>query len=277
MANFCTNCGTRVEKNYKFCINCGTRIDNSDIRENKPPSKSVPDGPEVKKAKKELKRVIGGRFSYNQNFIKALADSGMDDVHTRLAIRRQVNDEIESGQITSAGVEVRVYQVMAEYKIRMEKEKEEEAKRLKLIDEILDSDDVITQIMKSKNSQTFVSAIKDSLKEKLINEKEIKSEYEIRQFINGELEKLKEEEEKKARIEAMQRVIPPESNINRSRTETDGGYCDYSCIHYSEEFIDSDGEISYDFTGSEIIDHYCNLGHNVAYGSFCRHYEKYLR
>lgn len=57
--------------------------------------------------------------------------------------------------------------------------------------------------------------------------------------------------------------------------ETYGGYCDYSCKHYCEEFIDSGGGLDFDFTGDEIVDHYCALGHSLAYGSFCEYYEKY--
>ena len=52
------------------------------------------------------------------------------------------------------------------------------------------------------------------------------------------------------------------------------GYYNYSCIHYFEEYISADGGLSFDFTGDEIIDHYCNLGHSLSYGSYCRYYEK---
>ena len=59
------------------------------------------------------------------------------------------------------------------------------------------------------------------------------------------------------------------------KNEIKGGYCDYSCKYYCEEFIDSDGEIGFDFTGAEIVDHYCTLGHSSVYGRFCKYYEKY--
>ena len=272
MANFCSNCGAKLGKDYKFCSNCGAKIDDFDIKLNDSSLRLIPDSEEVKNAKKELKRVIGGRLSYNKSFVRALADNGIDTVATRMAIRRQVNDEIESGEIRSAGVEVRVNQLIAEYKIRIEREREEERKRLKLIDEILESDEITSEIIRNKNNQMFVSSIKDNIRKKLINEREIASEDEIRQFIKSELERLREEE-KKARIKAKQAEIPVEIKASTSNVE-DGGYCDYSCIHFTEEFIDSDGEIGYDFTGSEIIDHYCNLGHYVSYGSFCKYHEK---
>ena len=63
MANFCINCGSRVRKEDNFCTNCGTRIDKTD-------------NIEKEKARKELKRLTGGRLSYNKNFIKTLHYAG---------------------------------------------------------------------------------------------------------------------------------------------------------------------------------------------------------
>ena len=274
MANFCTNCGTRLEKDYKFCTNCGTRIDDSDVKQNGYPVMS--DSEEIKKAKKELKRVIGGRLTYNQEFLKALSDNGIDTVHNRLAIRQQVMEEIESGEIKTGGVEYRVYQLILEYKTRSEKEKEDEMKRLKLIVEILDCEEITSQIRKNKNNPTYVSSMKAKLKEMLISKKEIAGEYEIRQFIKNELKKEKEkeikarQEEKKARIleEITKNTTPIEKN------ETEGGYCNYSCKYYIEQYIDMNGGMDFDFSGDEIIDYYCSLGHSLAYGSFCKYYEK---
>ena len=53
----------------------------------------------------------------------------MDITYTGKAIRQQVEKEIDSGEIRSAGVEFRVSQLIQEYKIR----KEEEKKTLKMI------------------------------------------------------------------------------------------------------------------------------------------------
>ena len=53
-----------------------------------------------------------------------------------------------------------------------------------------------------------------------------------------------------------------------------GGYCNYSCRHYCEELLDSSGGIVGDFTDTGIVDHYCDLGYSLSYGSFCEHYEK---
>ena len=35
MANYCTNCGTKVDKDDKFCYNCGTKLVDRDNNENK--------------------------------------------------------------------------------------------------------------------------------------------------------------------------------------------------------------------------------------------------
>lgn len=281
MANFCTNCGTRIGKDDNFCTNCGMRIDKSDMKHDSS-SNSKPDINEIKKAEKELKRVIGGRFSYNQSFLQTLADNGINTAHNRLAIREQVQNEIESGKISSGGVEFRVNQLIVEYRVRMERIKEEENRKLKRIDEILDSIEITSEIRKIKNNETHIYSIKNNLKEKLISKKEIRSEDEIRRFIKGELEKITQEEQK-ARNAARQTIItqekPRTGNVGTGRKMQEnqkGGYCDYSCIHYTEEYISSDGELGYDFTGAEIIDHYCNLGHLTPYGSFCKYYESHI-
>lgn len=36
MANFCTNCGSKLGKDDNFCSNCGTRIDKSYMKQNNP-------------------------------------------------------------------------------------------------------------------------------------------------------------------------------------------------------------------------------------------------
>lgn len=226
----------------------------------------MPNNAEIKKAKKELKRVIGGRLSYNQKFINELASYGINDINTRLAIRRQVQTEIESGKIQSSQVESRVYQLIPEYKIIIEKEKEEERKRLKMIDEILDSEEILSEIRKNKNNRMSVTSIKNNLKEKIINKKELAREDEIRSFIKNELKKARQEEE-------IIRIFEKRT-MTSNKTEKNGGYCSYGCRHYREEYISIDGSMGFDFTGSEIIDHYCALGHRVSYGNFCKYYQK---
>ena len=52
------------------------------------------------------------------------------------------------------------------------KEKEEERKKLKTIDEIFESEEIKSEIRKNKINQIHVISIKDNLKNKLIREKE---------------------------------------------------------------------------------------------------------
>lgn len=135
MANFCTNCGTRIRKEDNFCTNCGTKIDKSDIKQDNHLLKPSPDSIEKTKAKKELKRVVGGRLFYNETFGSELAKNGLDIFKTKKAISQQVEKEIDSGQIKSGGVELRVSQLIQEYKIKNEEEKKilaEKAEKLRI-------------------------------------------------------------------------------------------------------------------------------------------------
>ena len=55
MANFCTNCGTKLEKDASFCTNCGTKVDKIDIK----PKGFFGKYNEMKKARKELNSIVG--------------------------------------------------------------------------------------------------------------------------------------------------------------------------------------------------------------------------
>ena len=263
MANYCTNCGNKLRKDDNFCTNCGTKIDKSDINQL---LKSSPDSMEKKKAKKELKRVVGGRLSYSNTFRSALLENGLDLITTGNTIRQQVEKEIDSGQIKSGGVEFRVNQLIAEYKIKKEKEN----KKLKTIDEIFESEEIKSEIRNSKIDQTGVISIKDSLKDKLIDKRENMNEEEIKQFIKTEL--------KKASKKQVPARITKEKEISRKKIEKNepiyGGYCSLSCRHCYEEIIDSGGGITADYSEDMCgVDYYCELGHSIAYGSFCEDYE----
>ena len=274
MANFCTNCGAKLRKDDNFCTNCGTKIDKSDLKQNNHSLKSAPKNIEKEKAKKELKRVVGGRLSYNKTFANGLLENGLDITYTGKAIRQQVEKEIDSGQIKSAGVEFRVNQLIVEYKIK----KEEENKKLKPLDEIFESEEIKSEIRKNNIDQTHVISIKDSLKDKLINKREDMSEEEIKYFIKAELEKARKEQEK-SRITKQRKkaIITKENKMNSKKTEeneiANGGYCDLNCIHCYEEFLDSGGGIVGDYDSEGNVEYYCNLGHSVSYGSFCEDYE----
>ena len=54
---------------------------------------------------------------------------------------------------------------------------------------------------------------------------------------------------------------------------TNGGYCSFNCKHFYEEFLYSGGMIVGDFDSEGVVEYYCNLGHSVAIGNFCKDYE----
>ena len=262
MANYCTKCGAKLRKDDNFCSNCGTKIDKSINHLLKTPSESM----EKEKAKKELKKVVGGKLSYNTTFSSALLENGLDIANTGNAIRQQVEKEIDSGQIKTGGVEFRVNQLIIEYKIK----KEEENEKLKTIYEIFESEEIRSEIRKSKIDQTHIISIKNSLKDKFIDKRGNMSEEEIKHFIKTELEK------------ASKKQVPArntkEKEISRKKIEKNkpiyGGYCSLSCRHCYEEIIDSGGGITADYSEEMCgVDYYCDLGHSIAYGSFCEDYE----
>lgn len=51
-----------------------------------------------------------------------------------------------------------------------------------------------------------------------------------------------------------------------------GGYCSSSCIHYYEEMYDAGGNTK-DIDNYGYFGYYCNLGHSLDEGSFCKDYE----
>ena len=202
MANFCTNCGTKIRKEDNFCTNCGTRIDKSYMKENNNLSKSIDDIIEKEEAK-------------------------------------------------------------------IAKQNEEGKKKSKRIDEIFESEEIKSEIRKNNAYKIDVICINATLKNKIVDKRENMSEEEIKHFIKTSLEKAGKEREKSR--------IPKEKEMTSEKVEknerSSGGYCDLSCIHCYEEFLDSDGEIVGDFDSGGIYEYYCNLGYPVSYGSFCEDYE----
>ena len=257
--NICTNCGAKLRKNDNFCTNCGTKVDNPDS------SKSASDLIEKRKAKKELKRVVGGSILYNTTFGNELQKNGLDVYIEGKAIRQQVEKEIDSGQIKSGEVESRVNQLIQEYKI---KKIEEEKKKLKTINKIFESEEIQSEIIKNKIDQKHVVSIKNSLENKLITKREIMSEEEIKNFIKTELKKAKKEQET-ARI--SEEIKMRSKKINETGMNN-GGYCSLNCAHCYEEFLDNGGGIVGDFDSEGCVDYYCRLGHSISFGCFCDDY-----
>ena len=273
MGNFCINCGAQLRKEDNFCYNCGTKVDKSDMKQSRQSSKSAPNSIEKEKARKELKRVVGGGISYNKTFTNELYRNGLDIIGAGKAIRQQVEKEIDAGQIKSGGVEFRVNQLIHEYKIKNEtriaKEKEEEKKKLKMIDEIFESKEIRSEIRKNNINQIDVSSIKATLKNKLIDQRENMSEIEIKNFIKTALGKLGEEQ-KKAKITKEKEITHQEISKNEM---SNGGYCSLNCRHCYEEFFDGGGGIVGDFDSEGYTEYYCRLGHSIVHGRFCKDYE----
>ena len=199
--NFCINCGTKLGEEDKFCINCGTKIDKSNIKQGKHLSKSLHD-----KIKKEIDIIA--------------------------------------------------------------KQNEEKKKKLKTIDEILESEEIKSEIRKNNINQIQVNSIKNSLKNKIIHNREEMSEEEIKYFIKTELEKASEKQ-KKAKI-AKEKMSSKKIEKNEI---AHGNYCNLNCRHCYEEFMDSGGGIVGDFDSEGYVEYYCRLGHSLSFGRFCEDYE----
>lgn len=76
--------------------------------------------------------------------------------------------------------------------------------------------------------------------------------------------------EKNARI-AKEKEIRSKKIVNSKPAR--GGYCSFNCIHYREEFFDGYGGIVGDMDMEGYVEYYCNLGHQIANGSYCKDYE----
>lgn len=264
MAHFCTNCGTRLEDNYNFCTNCGSRIDKSDIKHNMNSSNS-PDSLEKRKARQKLNKILGGPLTFNNNFKKTLESSGLDYAQTKRAISRQVTKEINSGVIKTGGVEYRVNQLILEHKVKMEKQKAEERKKLELIDRILESEEIKSEMRKNSIGPEYVPSIKENLKIRIIDKKENMSADEIRDYIKGSIKSIKEKK---------QPIIIKETEIRMPENEiVYGGRCGPGCSHYYEEYLDSMGSIVGDFDAEGYYEYYCNLGHPISHGRICKDYK----
>lgn len=283
MPNFCTNCGFKLRKDDNFCSNCGTRIDKSHMKQNNPSPNQNTDNIEKRKAKQKLNVMLGGVLSFNNPFKKTLDYYGLDYGKTKKTIKLQVEKEIDSGQITSGGVEYRVNQLIVECKTKMEKEKEEERKKLKMIDEILESEEIKTEIRKNNIGQEYVTFIKDNLQHKIIYNKENMDEDEIKDYIKTEFKKEREaqekrriEEQKRARkLEKEARIRKEQEMIRQEMIENgDAGYCGFECRYFREEFLDKYGGIDADFDPEGAgVDYLCDLGYSAYPGNFCEYYE----
>ena len=274
MNNFCTNCGAKIRKGDNFCTHCGTKIDKSYMVQNNHLN-SASDTIEKKNAKKELKRVVGKRILYNKNFANELHMKSLEVINTGKAIRQQVEKEINAGQIKIGGVEYRVNQLILEYKIK----KQEENKRLKMVDDLFESEEIKAEIRKNIIDQTHAISIKDTVKNKLINKQATMNDDEIKYFIKTETEKEIKEYIKKTKAiqEQINNIRIKEKEMKSKKIKENerisGGYCDLNCQHCYEELFDSEGGIVGDLDSEGYTEYYCHLGHSITFGRFCEDYK----
>ena len=274
MNNFCTNCGAKIRREDNFCTHCGTKIDKSDMTQNNHLN-SASDTIEKKKAKKELKRVVGERILHNKNFANELHMKSLEVINTGKAIRQQVEKEINAGQIKIGGVEYRVNQLILEYKIM----KQEENKRLKMVDDLFESEEIKSEIRKNIIDQTHAISIKDTVKNKLINKQATMNDDEIKYFIKTETEKEIKEYIKKTKAipEQINNMRIKEKEMKSKKIKENerisGGYCDLNCQHCYEELFDSEGGIVGDLDSEGYTEYYCHLGHSITFGRFCEDYK----
>lgn len=259
MANYCTNCGTKLKSEDNFCYNCGTRVDNSNFKQNNSYSNSA----DKKDAKKELKRVVGRSYIFNKDFTSALIKNGLDISNVGMAIKKQVEKEIDSGQLKSGGVEFRVNQLISEYKIK----NDEKNRKLQRIEEIFALQEIRSEITNNNIDQSDINHIKTLLKGKIIDQNENMSEEDIKDYIKESI--VLHKKVKKASV-----TTKPKINHETVRNEiSQGGYCDLSCRHCYEEFLDSYGGIVGDFDDGGYVEYYCALGHQISFGRFCEYCE----
>jgi hypothetical protein len=250
-------------KDDKFCINCGTLIDGPYSTQDNHSFKSRSDM-EKENARRELERVVGGGLFYNKTFRKELFKNDLEIFTTGKSIRQQVENEIDSGKIKSQDVQSRVNQLIQErraesdrQKFRRFEEKQAEMKKIKMIDDLFESEEIKSQIRKNRVDEFNVIIIKKRLKNKMVKNKQDMTEAQIKSYLKEEFKRY---------------GIPKQRETESRKVENNGGYCNFNCIHYCEEFLGSEGEIVGDFTSDGVVDHYCNLGHSKAYGSFCQDY-----
>ena len=267
MPNFCIKCGFKLGKDDNFCMNCGAPVDRSDER-----LKLRYESMEKHNAKQRLNSVAGGTFFLTKYFKDSLRYYGLDSA-AGFAIKEQVEKEIESGQIKAGGVVYRINQLLPEYQIKMEIERE----KLRIFDEIIESPEIQSEISKF-HTGSEINRLKVNLRNEIKDNNKKMSEEEIRDFINGRVNKINREKERariaeeNARIERERARIAREEEIRRKLEAGIGGYCGLSCAHCYEEFLDSRGGIIGDFSSDGSYEYYCRLGHSVSIGSYCEDY-----
>ena len=218
MVIFCTNCGAKLDDEDNFCTNCGTKVVNSNTNEKYTSLQTTRDNREIKRAKKELKKICGG-FRINKTYLNELKRHGIVNHYYRKegfidkefasdSIKKQAEKEIESGQLKSGNVANRMNELILDYKNNLEKEK-------KIIEEVFESKDIQIKIKKNNIPESQLNSIKQNLQHTKIEAKDETSiKEEIRSNLMIQLEKEGEILEKNYLLE--NRVKYVENRIKNS-------------------------------------------------------------
>lgn len=116
-------------------------------------------------------------------------------------------------------------------------------------------------------------SIRQKLEEE-IDSGQIKSEN-VKARADQLMQEYKREKEKRIAEENARIAKQKENRSKKIETPkpAHGGYCSFNCAHYREEYLDSGGGIVGDMDFDGYVEYYCNLGHQIADGKYCRDYE----
>lgn len=162
MVKFCTNCGTKLEKEDLFCIKCGTKVNQeSHIQKSSINPKQCEK--EKKKAIKKLDEITGKHF-LSENFKKELSKCGLERFDGNL-ITGQLRREINNCQIKSENLENRMINLMFKRKLEQEGEYEtfKAIGEFKVIEELFESNDIKSKIKENYMSFSQLISIKNNL------------------------------------------------------------------------------------------------------------------
>lgn len=143
--------------------------------------------------------------------------------------------------------------------------------------------DIVRLKWNSKFSEHYPDSLSPTIGESQFEYRErLKWEFAENLSLKSEIEhqityKIKEEERMIAhKKEIAERKRQQEERRKREAEYMEkygGGYCSLNCRYCYEEFFDSHGVIVGNFDNYGYSEYYCQLGHSVNFGSFCKYYE----
>lgn len=131
-----------------------------------------------------------------------------------------------------------------------------------------------------KSSASYLPSLAPAIGESLFEYRErLKWEFaennKFKKIIMNAISREKEQKERKRQYEEQKRQM---EELKKREMEYirqyGGGYCGFSCRHYYEEYFDSHGGIVGDIDSEGYVEYYCNLGHTIADGKYCKDYER---